>query len=71
MGGPEITEDGLMDPDLRALLLAVGAFFVFAFGLMTLVVIGQSGLDVLTLTSLVIVALVGFGLYGAFRNPPG
>ena len=60
-----------MDPDLRSLLLAVGTFFVFAFGLMTVVVIGQSGLDILTLTSLVIVALVGFGLYGAFRNPPG
>ena len=60
-----------MDPDLRSLLLAVGTFFVFAFGLMTVVVIGQSGLDILTLTSLVIVALVGVGLYGAFRNPPG
>ncbi|HEX6115949.1 MAG TPA: hypothetical protein VFY99_02545 [Solirubrobacterales bacterium] len=60
-----------MDPDLRALLLAVGAFFVFAFGAMTLVVIGQSGLDILSLTSLLIVALVAFGLYGAWRNPPG
>jgi len=59
-----------MDPDLRALLLAVGAFFVIIFGVMTLVVIGQSGLDILTLTSLVIIALVGIGLAGAFRTPP-
>jgi hypothetical protein len=60
-----------VDPDLRALLLAVGAFFVIVFGVMTLVVIGQSGLDILTLTSLVIIGLVGVGLYGAFKNPPG
>ena len=59
-----------MDPDLRALLLAVGAFFVIVFGVMTLVVIGQSGLDILTITSLVIIALVGIGLYGALKNPP-
>jgi hypothetical protein len=60
-----------MDPDLRALLLAVGALFCFGFAAMTFVVIAESGLDILTLTSLVIVALVGFGLYGAYRNPPG
>jgi hypothetical protein len=59
-----------MDPDLRALILAVGAFFVFAFGAMTIIVIGESGLDILTLTSLVIIGLVAFGLYGAWRNPP-
>ena len=60
-----------MDPDLRALLLAVGTFFVIVFGVMTLVVIGESGLDILTLTSLVIIGLVGIGLYGALKNPPG
>ncbi len=67
---PTFTEDGLMDPDLRTMLLALGAIFVFAFGAMTLVVISESGLDVLTVTSLAIVALVAFGLYGAWRNPP-
>jgi hypothetical protein len=60
-----------MDPDLRTMLLALGAIFVFAFGAMTLVVISESGLDVLSVTSLAIVALVAFGLYGAWRNPPG
>jgi hypothetical protein len=59
-----------MDPDLRVLLLAVGAFFVFAFGAMTVTVIIESGLDILTLTSLVIILLVASGLYGAWRNPP-
>jgi hypothetical protein len=59
-----------MDPDTRTALLAVGAFFCVAFGAMTLVVIAESGLDVLTVTSLVIIAMVLFGLYGALRNPP-
>ena len=59
-----------MDPDLRSLLLAVGALFCLGFAAMTLVVIADDGLDILTLTSLVIVAMVGFGLYGAYRNPP-
>jgi hypothetical protein len=59
-----------MDPDLRSLLLAVGAIFCFAFAAMTLAVIAESGLDILTLTSLAIVGLVLIGLIGAFRNPP-
>ncbi len=59
-----------MDPDLRAVLLAVGAVFCFAFAAMTLVVIAESGLDILTLTSLVILAMVLLGLVGAYRNPP-
>ena len=59
-----------MDPDLRTLLLAIGGIFCFAFASMTLVVIADSGFDVLTLTSLVIVGLVVVGLWGAARNPP-
>ena len=59
-----------MDPDVRTMLLAVGAVFCFGFAAMTLVVIAESGLDILSLTSLVIIAMVGFGLWGAFRNPP-
>jgi hypothetical protein len=60
-----------MNPDLRLALLAVAAVFCLAFGAMTLTVIADSGLDVLTVTSLAIVALILIGLYGAFRNPPG
>lgn len=59
-----------MDPDLRTLLLAGGTIFCLGFGAMTLVVISESGLDILTLTSLAIIAMVLFGLYGAYRNPP-
>ena len=59
-----------MDPDMRTALLAVGTVFCLAFGAMTLLVIAESGLDILTFVSLVIIARVLFGLYGAFRNPP-
>lgn len=59
-----------MDPDLRLALLALGAVFCFAFGAMTLVAIAERGIDVLTVTSAVIVAMILFGLYGAYRNPP-
>jgi hypothetical protein len=59
-----------MNPDLRLALLAVGAVFCLAFGAMTLSVIADSGLDILTVTSLAIVALILVGLYGAMRNPP-
>ena len=59
-----------MDPDTRTAILAVGGFFCLAFGAMTLIVISESGLDILTFTSVVIVSLVAFGLWGAWRNPP-
>ena len=59
-----------MNPDLRAALLAIAAIFCLAFGAITLSVIADSGLDILTVTSLGIVALMLIGLWGAFRNPP-
>jgi hypothetical protein len=59
-----------MNPDLRLALLAVAAVFCLAFGAMTLAVIADSGLDILTIVSLGIVAMVLLGLYGAIRNPP-
>ena len=60
-----------MDPDLRTALLGLMAIFCFAFAAMTLTVIADSGLDVLSVVSLLIVAMVLFALYGAVRNPPG
>jgi hypothetical protein len=59
-----------MNPDTRSLLLAIAGFFVFVFGAMTVAVIGDTGLDVLSVTALVILALVLIGLFGAIRNPP-
>ena len=59
-----------MDPDLRTALLAVAAVFCFAFMAMTVIVIADSGIDVFTVTALVIVGMVVLGLWGAVRNPP-
>ena len=59
-----------MDPDLRTALLAVAAVFCFAFTAMTVIVIADSGIDVFTVTALVIVGMVALGLWGAVRNPP-
>jgi hypothetical protein len=60
-----------MDPDLRSALLVIGLLFWALFGLMTLSVVADSGIDVLSVTAFVILALVLFGLLGALRNPPG
>jgi hypothetical protein len=60
-----------MDPDLRSALLVIGLLFCVLFALMTLSVVAESGIDVLSATAFLIVALVLFGLFGALRNPPG
>ncbi len=59
-----------MDPNVRTGLLALGLVFCVVFFFLTIAVIAESSLDILTLTSLLIVALVGIGLYGAIRTPP-
>lgn len=57
-----------MDPDLRAALLIGGLIFVGLFAAMTLSVIAESGLDVLTVASIVIVVLLALPLIGALRD---
>lgn len=59
-----------MDPDLRTALLATGLLFCAGFAYMTLSVAGDSGFDIFTVVSLLIVGLIGAGLIGAIRNPP-
>jgi hypothetical protein len=59
-----------MDPDVRTAIVAVGMVFCLMLGGLTLGVIAESGLDILSLTSLVIVGLLLVGLIGAIRNPP-
>ena len=59
-----------MDPDVRTAILAVGMVFCLLLGGLTLGVIAESGLDILSLTSLLIVGLLLIGLIGAIRNPP-
>lgn len=45
------------------------AFTVF-FATLTISVIVRTGLDVLTVTSLFVLVLLGVGLYGALTHPP-
>lgn len=59
-----------MDPDLRTALLIAGLIFVGLFGAMTLSVILDSGIDVLTVASTLIVVMLALPLIGALRNPP-
>lgn len=55
---------------MRTFFLGVALTFTALFGVSTLYVIGRSGLDVISLFSLVIVAMLAIGVYGAIRNPP-
>ena len=54
----------------RNVALAGTLFFVVAFSVLTINVMIQEGIDVLVLTSLVILGMVGFGVLGALLNPP-
>jgi hypothetical protein len=59
-----------MDPDLRTALLAAGLIFCAAFAYLSVSVAVDTGFDIFTLTSLVIVGMIVAGLVGAIRNPP-
>jgi hypothetical protein len=59
-----------MDPDVRAALVLVGLLFCALFGLMTITVVAQHGIDVLSIAAFAIVAMVMIGLLGALRGPP-
>lgn len=59
-----------MDPGLRTALLVAGLVFLAGFAYMTIAVAVQDGLGPLTVLSLLIIAMIGSGLYGAIRNPP-
>jgi hypothetical protein len=60
----------LMDPEIRTAILAVGIVFVVLFLTLTLGVVADSGLDVISVTSLGIIVLLLIGLIGAIRHPP-
>jgi hypothetical protein len=55
---------------MRDVVLIVALLFCLAFAGMTAAVAGQSGLDLLTVISFVIVGLIMLGVLGALRNPP-
>jgi hypothetical protein len=56
-------------PGARPILVAALAF-VAVLGALTVAVAVRNGPDVLTAVSLVVLAMVGFGVVGALREPP-
>jgi hypothetical protein len=59
-----------MDPRLRTAILVAGLAFCVIFLLMTIAVAISSQFDILTVASLLIIAMVATGLIGAIQEPP-
>jgi uncharacterized membrane protein len=59
-----------VEPEVRSAIVLVGLLFVFLFGGSAIVVIGQDGLDVLTVLSLLIAGMIFMGVLAVIRNPP-
>lgn len=56
--------------ETRSIVLAIVLIFVVALAAMTLDVMFREGPDVLTVLSLLVIALFGFGIVGALRERP-
>jgi hypothetical protein len=59
-----------VDPTTRSALLGVAIAFCALFALISIEVAVESGFDIFTVVSLLIVGMIGAGLIGAIRNPP-
>jgi hypothetical protein len=59
-----------MEPEVRTAVLTAGVVFCLLFLTLTLGVVADSGLDVLSVASFVVIGLLAIGLIGAIRNPP-
>jgi hypothetical protein len=69
-----------MDPQLRTALLSLGIGFCSLFGILTLYAAVKLGFGLSTygdllglfflLVSLLVIGMIGAGLYGAIKNPP-
>jgi hypothetical protein len=55
---------------VRSVVTVVALLFVCAFGFMTIYVMLRSGPDLLTGVSLIVLALMAFGILGALTEPP-
>ena len=55
---------------MRSLILAVSLIFIGGFAVLTLYVVSQRCADFFTILSVLILALLGVGVVGAFRGPP-
>jgi hypothetical protein len=59
-----------VEPEIRSAIVLVGLLFVFLFGGSALVVIGEDGIDVLTVISLLIAVMIFIGVMAVVREPP-
>jgi hypothetical protein len=55
---------------VRSAVTIVALLFLCGFGFMTVYVMLRSGPDLLTGVSLIVVALMAFGILGALTEPP-
>ncbi len=55
---------------MRTLILATALVFTAGFAALTVYSVGAGGFDVLTVLSLLVIAMFAFGIVGALRNPP-
>jgi hypothetical protein len=54
----------------RNLILAAALAFIVVLGALTVSTLIQNGPDVLTLASILVLAMFAFGIVGALRHPP-
>jgi hypothetical protein len=59
-----------MDDRVRNIVLVVVLIFIVGLGALTIEVAISEGPDILTVLSLLVLALFGFGIVGALRHPP-
>lgn len=55
----------------RAFVLALSLAFILGFALLTVLGIAQHGLTAEAVLSVFVLVLLGVGVVGALRNPPG
>jgi hypothetical protein len=51
-------------------ILFAALFFIVLLGVLTVVVTVRNGPDILTVASLLVLAMFAFGIVGALREPP-
>jgi hypothetical protein len=54
----------------RSLVLAGSVVLIGLVGVLTILVVVRAGIDVLVVVSLLVLALLGFGVIGALTSPP-
>jgi hypothetical protein len=55
---------------MREAILAIVLLFIAALLALTIHALAQSGPDILTVLSALVLAMFGFGIVGALRHPP-